>query len=444
MINLEETLPIEGLAIDQDALIKVMGVGGGGCNAVNYLYRQGIEGVSFLVCNTDRQQLAASSVPAKLQLGPGLGAGGNPEVARGFAEQNRDTIREALNDGTKMLFITAGQGGGTGTGASPVVAEVARDLGILTVAIVTIPFAFEGQPKIYKAMTGIAHLSEQVDALLVLNNEKLCQIYPSLNFITGFAKSDDVVANAARAIAEIITVPGYINTDFQDVYNTLKNGKVAIMNVGRASGENRITHAIADALNSPLIKTSDVQGAKRVLLQLYCSQEHAILMEEFSQVHQFVAEVGEGVEVQWGVSIDDSLGEDVRITIIATGYEVNDIPSLTDVVGQPTIEEAADKFYQKEEPAEQKPEEAAAEEAPAEEEKKAEEEEEMETITIDLTGEIQSEPAATAAAAATRSAGSEPEQLEIQIDDVPEEKNEKPNPSTNEGFGLLRNWFHHD
>lgn len=416
------TLPIE---IQEDALIKVMGVGGGGCNAVNHLYAEGIEGVSFLVCNTDRQALQKSAVPAKLQLGPGLGAGGHPEVACGYAEKSRDAIREALSDGTKMLFLTAGQGGGTGTGASPVVAEVARELDILTIGIVTIPFAFEGQPKIIKAMTGIAKLAEQVDALLVLNNEKLRAIYPSLDFITGFAKSDDVVANAARAIAEIITIPGYINTDFQDVYNTLKNGKVAIMNVGRASGENRITKAIEDALNSPLIKTSDVEGAKRVLLQLYCSKEHAILMEEFAQVHEFVARVGTGVEVQWGVSVDDKLGEEVRITIIATGYEVTDIPSLTDVVGQPTVDEAAENYY-KEEP---KPETTDEPETKEEEKEEVPFEDEQTTI-IDLTLNDD--------APRERPQAEQPASDEIIIESEEEEKPVAPEPPT-EG----RKWFRH-
>ena len=258
-----------GLDIAQDSIIKVMGVGGGGCNAVNYLYSQGVKDVTFLVCNTDKQSLERSSVPAKLQLGPGLGAGGKPEVAHEYAEQNRDRIKDSLNDGTKMLFLTAGMGGGTGTGASSVVASVAREMGILTVGIVTIPFTFEGPKKIKKAMIGVAQLAEQVDAILVINNEKLRQIYPDLNMLNAFAKSDDVVANAARAIAEIITVPGYINTDFADVYNTLKNGNVAIMSVGSASGEELITHAIHDALHSPLVN-NDVHGAQRMLLQLYC------------------------------------------------------------------------------------------------------------------------------------------------------------------------------
>ena len=319
------TLPLDGLR--EDSLIKVIGVGGGGCNAVNYLHRQGLDGVSFLVCNTDRQVLNKSSVPSKLTLGPGLGAGGNPEIAQQYAEESRDYIREALNDGTQMLFITAGMGGGTGTGASSVVAEVAQEMGILTVGIVTIPFAFEGKKKIEKAMTGVARLAKHVDAILIINNEKLRQIYPGLNMLNAFSKSDDVVANAARAIAEIITVPGYINTDFADVRNTLKKGGVAIMNIGRAAGERRITNAINDALNSPLVNTNDVHGAERILLQFYCSTEHAIVMEEIDQINEFVQEVGDDIEVQWGASIDDSLGEDVRVTIIATGYKVDGLPT---------------------------------------------------------------------------------------------------------------------
>ena len=345
-------LPIE---IQEDSIIKVMGIGGGGCNAVNYMYRQGIEGVSFMVCNTDRQALSKSSVPAKLQLGPGLGAGGVPEKAQQYAEENRENIREALNDGTQMLFITAGMGGGTGTGASATVAEVAQEMGILTVGIVTIPFGFEGEVKIRKAMTGVAKLAEHVDAILVINNEKLRQIYADLNLLNAFAKADDVVCNAAKAIAEIITVPGYINTDFADVYNTLKNGNVAIMNVGRASGEERITNAIRDALNSPLVNTGDVRGAKRVLLQLYCSTEHAVIMQELEQIHRFVEQVGPNVEVQWGASIDESLGEDVRITIIATGYEVSDIPSLTDVVGKASLDDSIRAYYEKKKEPEPQP-----------------------------------------------------------------------------------------
>ena len=337
------TLPLEGLT--EDSIIKVIGVGGGGCNAVNYMHRQGLKDVSFLVCNTDRQVLIKSSVPNKLQLGPGLGAGGDPETARQYAEESRDHIREALNDGTQMLFITAGMGGGTGTGASSVVAEVAQEMGILTVGIVTIPFAFEGKRKIEKAMKGVARLAKHVDALLIINNEKLKQIYPELNLLNAFSKSDDVVANAARSISEIITVPGYINTDFADVRNTLRKGGVAIMNIGRASGDRRITNAINDALNSPLVNTNDVHGAERILLQFYCSTEHAIVMEEIDQINEFVQEVGDDIEVQWGASIDESLGEDVRVTVIATGYKVDGLPSEDAEDGRKTIDEAISDNY---------------------------------------------------------------------------------------------------
>ncbi len=376
--------------MEAESIIKVMGVGGGGGNAVNHMYKMGIKDVSFLVCNTDRIALGQSSVPSKLQLGPGLGAGGKPERARELANENRERIREALNDGTKMLFITAGMGGGTGTGASPIVAEVAQEMEILTVGIVTIPFAFEGKPKIRKALVGVAELAEHVDALLVINNEKLCKIFPDLDLPNAFDKSDDVVSNAAKSIAEIITVPGYINTDFADVYNTLKKGGVAIMNVGQASGEERITRAIKNALESPLVNTNDVRGASRVLLQFYCSKENAIRMNEFSQITQFVEQVGEEVEVQWGASYDESLGDDVRVTIIATGYSVSDIPGINaipleiinqekkeEIVAAPeqpkTIEDAMDRFYPQDDPkapeeVEQKEEEPQTEEEPEQQE----------------------------------------------------------------------------
>ncbi len=326
------------LDIQGDSIIKVMGVGGGGGNAVNYLYQQGLADVTFLVCNTDKQALGRTSVPAKLQLGPGWGAGGKPEQAREYAEQDRERVREALNDGTKMLFLAAGMGGGTGTGASPIIAEVAQEMGILTVGIVTIPFAFEKGKKIRKAMEGVARLAKHVDALLIINNEKLPEIYPAFNFLKAFEFSNDVVANATRAIAEIITLPGIINTDFTDVYNTLHNGGIAIMNVGRASGEERITQAIRNALNSPLVNTNDVHGAKRLLMNFYCSTEHAIEMSEVPQINAFVDEVGEEVEVQWGVALDETLGEEVRITIIATGYGISGLPILDE--DQPAEEEA--------------------------------------------------------------------------------------------------------
>ena len=378
-MDISNTL-LEGLDI-QESIIKVMGVGGGGCNAVNYLYKQGIQDVTLLVCNTDKMSLAGSSVPSKLQIGNGLGVGGKPEKAKQYAEEDRERIREALNDGTKMLFITAGMGGGTGTGASPIVAEIAKEMGILTVGIVTIPFAFEGPKKIQKAMNGVAELAEQVDAIVVINNEKLRQIYSDFNLLNAFSKSDDVVANAARSIAEIITKPGYINTDFTDVYNTLIGGGASIISVGTASGENRVANAIHQALHSPLINT-DVHGATRLLLQIYCSTEHAMIMSEIDQIHDFVREVGDDVEVQWGAALDEELGESVRVTIIATGYEVSDIPSLE----KKTVDASINKYYG-EDHAPKKTEEVGADTAPTAIEEETEEVvlvEEQPTVEIEL------------------------------------------------------------
>ncbi len=328
---LDDSLPLE-LPLVDSSIIKVIGVGGGGGNAVNHMYRQGITDVSFVVCNTDNQALVKSPVPTKIQLGAdtteGLGAGGKPEVARRAAEESIEKIHDILKDNTKMVFITAGMGGGTGTGASPVVAKAAHDLGILTVGIVTIPFAFEGNLKIRQALEGVAALSEHVDAILVINNEKLKQIYPDLELSNAFAKADDVLTNAAKAIAEIITVPGYINTDFADVYSIMKDGNVAIMNTGYASGEDRITKAIEDALNSPLLNTNDVSGASKILLSLYCSTTDQIRMEEVEQIHAFMSTVGENVQVIWGASFDDELKDQVKITLIATGFDVSDIPGM--------------------------------------------------------------------------------------------------------------------
>lgn len=331
MGNIDLNLPLE-LPLVDTSIIKVIGVGGGGGNAVNHMYRQGIKDVSFVVCNTDNQALVKSPVPIKIQLGidktAGLGAGGDPIVARQAAEESIERIQAIFEDNTKMVFITAGMGGGTGTGASPVVAQAAHDLGILTVGIVTIPFAFEGNLKIKQALDGIASLSQHVDAILVINNEKLKEIYPDLELSNAFAKADDVLTNAAKGIAEIITVPGYINTDFADVYSIMKDGNVAIMNTGYASGEDRITKAIEDALNSPLLNTNDVKGASKVLLSLYCSTTNQIKMEEVQQIHDFMTRVGDNVQVIWGATFDDSLEDNVKITIIATGYGVSDIPGM--------------------------------------------------------------------------------------------------------------------
>lgn len=351
---LDDSLPLE-LPLVDSSIIKVIGVGGGGGNAVNHMYRQGITDVSFVVCNTDNQALVKSPVPTKIQLGvdttEGLGAGGKPEVARMAAEESIDKIKELLKDNTKMVFITAGMGGGTGTGASPVVAKAAHDLGILTVGIVTIPFAFEGNMKIRQALEGVAALSEHVDAILVINNEKLKQIYPDLELSNAFAKADDVLTNAAKAIAEIITIEGYINIDFADVYSTMKDGNVAIMNTGYASGQNRITKAIEDALNSPLLNTNDVSGASKILLSLYCSNTDQIRMEEVEEIHAFMSKVGENVEVIWGAGFDDELKDNVKITLIATGFDVSDIPGMPANIAKahthkPAMSVEASKFFE--------------------------------------------------------------------------------------------------
>lgn len=320
------TLPIEDG--ETTNIIKVFGVGGGGSNAINHMYRKGIKGVSFVVCNTDLQALRDSPVPCKLQIG-NLGAGSRPQVAEEAAKKYIDRIKEALGEDTRMVFVTAGMGGGTGTGAAPIVAQVAKEMGILTVGIVTIPFAFEGKFKITKAFQGVATLSKHVDALLVINNQKLCELYADFNLSNAFAKADDVLANAAKAIAEIVTIPGYINIDFADVETTMHDSKVAVMNTGYAEGENRIKMAIEDALNSPIVNTTNIKGARNVLLSFYCSRKHQIEMKEVQQIHDFMDTVGDNVEVIWGATYDDSLDKKVKITLIATGFDIENIPGLS-------------------------------------------------------------------------------------------------------------------
>ena len=327
--------------ITQDTIIKVMGVGGGGCNAVNYMYSQGVKDVTFMVCNTDKMSLAGSSVAAKLQLGPGLGAGGRPEVAQEYAEQSRDRIREALNDGTKMLFLTAGMGGGTGTGASAVVAEVAKEMDILTVGIVTIPFLFEGNKKIDQALDGVEEISKNVDALLVINNERLGEIYPDLSVISAFAKANDTLLIAAKSIAEIITMRGIINLDFNDVKTVLKDGGVAIMSTGYGEGESRVTAAINEAQHSPLLNNNDIFRSQKVLLNIAYSSQHELMMNEMEEVREFMSKFNSDFETKFGMAIDDSLGAQVKITLLATGFGVQDIhmKEMDDRIVKRTIEE---------------------------------------------------------------------------------------------------------
>ncbi|MCD7931495.1 MAG: cell division protein FtsZ [Tannerellaceae bacterium] len=317
-------------------IIKVIGVGGGGGNAVTHMYKEGIRDVTFVLCNTDNQALNRSDVPVKLSLGreitQGLGAGNRPERAMLAAEESIRDIQQMLGDGTKMVFITAGMGGGTGTGAAPVIARVAKDMGILTVGIVTIPFMFEGERKIIQALNGVEEISKNVDALLVINNERLREIYSDLTMTNAFGKADDTLTTAAKSIAEIITIPGIINLDFADVNTTMKDGGVALMSNGYGSGEGRVRAAIEDALNSPLLNNNDIFTAKKILFNVSFSEEYELLMEEMNDVHDFMSRFGRNIEVIWGTALDNSLGEQVKMTILATGFGMENIPAYADMM----------------------------------------------------------------------------------------------------------------
>ena len=325
-------LPLVNLPKTNNCIIKVIGVGGGGGNAVNHMYREGIHDVSYVVCNTDKKALDDSAVPNHLQLGSdGLGAGNRPEKARAAACESLDAIKEMLNDGTRMVFITAGMGGGTGTGAAPIIAQCAKEAGILTVGIVTIPFKFEGIKKIKQALDGVEEISKHVDALLVINNERLREIYPELTVINAFARADDTLSTAAKSIAEIITMHGIINLDFQDVTTVLKDGGVAIMSTGFGEGENRVTKAIAEALNSPLLNHNDIFNSKKVLLNInFCADKdhESLMMEEMNEVHEFMAKFRQDVETKWGLATDSTLGSKVKITLLATGFGLQSINGI--------------------------------------------------------------------------------------------------------------------
>ena len=310
-------------------IIKVMGVGGGGNNAINHMYMQNIEGVSFVVLNTDRQQLNQSPVPNRVLLGPntthGLGAGNVPDVARRAAEESEGEIAALFDDDTKMVFITAGMGGGTGTGAAPVVARIAHEKGVLTIGIVTIPFLFEGTKKILKAIAGADEMGKYVDALLVINNQRLTEIYKDLDFTNAFGKADDTLTIAARSISDLITVEGKINLDFNDVNTTLRNGGAAIISSGYGTGERRVTKAIGDALESPLLKNRDVYGSQKILMNFYYNpnSESPLRMEEMNEIQEFMANFDEAVDVIWGMAFDTSLEDQIKVTVLASGFNVS-------------------------------------------------------------------------------------------------------------------------
>ena len=321
----EELLDFGHVEDKMQGIIKVVGVGGGGCNAVNNMYKEGVEGVTYAVCNTDSQSLSRSDVPVKIQLGEGLGAGGDPERGRNEAENTLDSIKKLLSDDTKMVFVTAGMGGGTGTGAAPVVAGVAKSMGLLTIGVVTIPFYFEKNRKIIKALKGVEEMRKNVDALLIVNNERLCDVYSDaeIPLKEAFLRADNILMDAVKGISELITLPsdGGIKSDFRDVETTMRDGGGAIMAMGRASGEHRVEKAIMNALDSPLLYGNDIGKAKRILFNIYASDEYPIFVRELQEIDDFFDQLDPNIEVIWGTATDDSLGEDAKVTILATGME---------------------------------------------------------------------------------------------------------------------------
>lgn len=342
---------------DQSSIIKVFGVGGGGSNAVNHMYEQGIVGVNFVVLNTDAQAIDMSRVPNKIQLGPaltqGLGAGARPEIGEKSAEESVDVIKELLNKNTKMVFITAGMGGGTGTGAAPVVARIAREMGVLTVGIVTTPFWFEGKSRYNHAMDGIEKLRENVDTLLIINNDKIREMYGNLKRSEAFGHANNILTTAAKAISEIITVPGEINVDFADVQTVMKNGGSAIMGCATAEGDDRALRAAQGALNSPLLNDNEIRGAKKVLVNITTGAQQ-VTMDEIGVIMEYVQEAAGSTDIILGACDDPTLGDKLSVTLIATGfevgkkaapfveqkvvkvYELNDKPVVNEVVVTPT------------------------------------------------------------------------------------------------------------
>ena len=328
-----------------NSIIKVIGVGGGGGNAVNHMYRKGIHDVTFVLCNTDNQALNDSPVPVHLQLGKeGLGAGNKPEKARKAAEESADDIREMLNDGTRMAFITAGMGGGTGTGAAPVIARISKEMDILTVGIVTIPFRWEGTQKIDQALDGVEEMAKHVDALLVINNDRLREIYPDLSVQDAFGKADDTLSIAAKSISEIITEHGLINLDFNDVKTVLKDGGVAIMSTGYGEGEGRVKKAIEAAINSPLLNEKDVFNSKKILLNITFTggkNGNGLMMDEMGDVNEFMEKFSD-FEIKWGLAINPELEKKVKVTILATGFGVEHVEGMDNHIKDRFAQEDAD------------------------------------------------------------------------------------------------------
>ena len=344
-------IPTPTVDSNDPSIIKIIGVGGGGGNAVANMYKEGIPGVRYIVCNTDKKALEDSPVPTKVQLGPGLGAGGVPEIGRKLAEGDIGAINGMFDENTKMVFITAGMGGGTGTGAAPIIAREAMKRNILTIGIVTIPFLFEMWKRIDLALDGVETMANEVDALLVVNNERLRQIYPTLTIMNAFKKADDTLTKAARSIAEIITMHGTMNLDFCDVETCLRGGGVAIMSSGYGKGANRVTKAIEDALNSPLLNDRDIFKSKSLRMVFFIPPEEigdAMLMEEFGQVNKFMENFHKDVDTKWGMAEDASLKDEIKVTILASGFKV--MPGMEDEepVAVPLTGDQMDKVRQRE------------------------------------------------------------------------------------------------
>ncbi len=330
------------IASSNSQIIKVIGVGGGGGNAVNYMYKQGIKDVSFIICNTDRQALENSPIKTKVLLGQGLGAGNRPEKAKMAAEASQVEIGSCLDANTEMVFVTATMGGGTGTGAAPIVAKYAKEQDILTVGVVTVPFAWEGRNKRKQAYKGVVEMHKYVDALLVIQNEKLREVYPTIGLENSFDIVNEVLNQAVKGIAEMVTVHGRINLDFADVNTTLKNGGFALMNTGVGTGEHRIRKALEDAINSPLIQDSNVRRAKKILMNLHCPKN--LMLEETQDIDDFFDEMlCDDIDVIWGLTVDETLGDEVKITLVVTGFGSDIITGLDELNDNYEIDKLIEK-----------------------------------------------------------------------------------------------------
>jgi cell division protein FtsZ len=326
---------------DDSSIIKVIGVGGGGSNAVHHMFNQGIIGVDFAICNTDSQAMENSEIPTRIQLGPtlteGRGAGSKPNIGKLACEESIEEVKQYLSNGCKMLFITAGMGGGTGTGAAPIIAKAAQEMDILTVGIVTLPFTFEGRRRSTQGYSGLEELKKYVDTLIIISNDKLRQIHGNLSLSHAFSQADDILTTAAKGIAEIITVAGYVNVDFEDVNTVMRNSGVAIMGTASAEGEGRAKKAVDEALNSPLLEDNNIRGAKHILLNI-TSGSKEVTMDEIFQITEFVQEeAGYGTDLIWGNCFDENLGDKINVTVIATGFERNRNVKSNDLSGKVVV-----------------------------------------------------------------------------------------------------------